>query len=105
MIGREEASFNYPASFRFVASMSPCPCGYHNHPDNPCVDRGRREMSSSKEFRLSTHPDRVVHRSHAGEVHRALEIGSAQNAQHVSAEDYGHKYVPPFTRCAIRTNQ
>ena len=36
-ISRAKVSVDYPASFMLVASMNPCPCGYHNHPDKDCV--------------------------------------------------------------------
>ena len=36
-ISRAKVSVDYPASFMLVASMNPCPCGFHNHPDKECV--------------------------------------------------------------------
>lgn len=36
-ISRSKSSVDYPASFMLVASMNPCPCGFHNHPTKPCV--------------------------------------------------------------------
>ncbi len=36
-ISRARICVDYPASFMLVASMNPCPCGYHNHPDKDCV--------------------------------------------------------------------
>ena len=36
-ISRAKFSVDYPANFMLVASMNPCPCGYHNHPDKECV--------------------------------------------------------------------
>ena len=36
-ISRAKISVDYPASFMLIASMNPCPCGYHNHPDKECV--------------------------------------------------------------------
>ena len=31
------ALVDYPASFILVASMDPCPCGYHGHPTRQCT--------------------------------------------------------------------
>jgi len=35
-ISRSRWSVDYPANFMLVASMNPCPCGYHNHPTKDC---------------------------------------------------------------------
>jgi magnesium chelatase family protein len=35
-ISRAKSSVDYPASFMLVASMNPCPCGFHNHPEKEC---------------------------------------------------------------------
>ncbi len=36
-ISRAKSSVDYPASFMLVASMNPCPCGFHNHPEKECL--------------------------------------------------------------------
>ncbi len=36
-ISRAKSTVDYPASFMLVASMNPCPCGFHNHPEKECV--------------------------------------------------------------------
>ncbi|MBQ7472326.1 MAG: YifB family Mg chelatase-like AAA ATPase [Prevotella sp.] len=36
-IARAKYSIEYPASFMFVASMNPCPCGYYGDPTHHCV--------------------------------------------------------------------
>ncbi len=36
-IARARYSCEYPCSFMFVASMNPCPCGYHGDPTHTCV--------------------------------------------------------------------
>lgn len=36
-ISRAKYTVEYPCSFMFVASMNPCPCGYHNDPTHKCV--------------------------------------------------------------------
>jgi len=36
-ISRAKMSVDFPASFMLIASMNPCPCGYHNHPEKECI--------------------------------------------------------------------
>jgi magnesium chelatase family protein len=36
-ISRARFTVDYPASFMLVASMNPCPCGFHNHPEKECM--------------------------------------------------------------------
>ncbi len=36
-ISRAKSTVDYPASFMLVASMNPCPCGFHNHPEKECI--------------------------------------------------------------------
>ena len=36
-VSRVRYSSEYPSSFMFVASMNPCPCGYHNDPTHTCT--------------------------------------------------------------------
>ena len=36
-IARARMSCDFPASFMLVASMNPCPCGFHNHPEKECT--------------------------------------------------------------------
>jgi magnesium chelatase family protein len=36
-ISRAKSSVDYPANVMLVASMNPCPCGFHNHPEKECM--------------------------------------------------------------------
>jgi len=36
-ISRAKYTIEFPSSFMFVASMNPCPCGYHGDPTHTCV--------------------------------------------------------------------
>lgn len=36
-VTRAAYTIDYPASFMLVASMNPCPCGYHGHPTKRCT--------------------------------------------------------------------
>ncbi|MCB9539645.1 MAG: YifB family Mg chelatase-like AAA ATPase [Myxococcales bacterium] len=37
VVARASATYAYPSRFMLVASMNPCPCGYHGHPRQACV--------------------------------------------------------------------
>lgn len=39
-ISRARFTVDYPASVMLVASMNPCPCGFHNHPEKECTCQG-----------------------------------------------------------------
>ena len=39
-ISRARFTVDYPASFMLIASMNPCPCGFHNHPEKECTCSG-----------------------------------------------------------------
>jgi magnesium chelatase family protein len=36
-ISRAKIAVDFPSNFMLIASMNPCPCGYHNHPEKDCV--------------------------------------------------------------------
>ncbi len=36
-IGRRNATLNFPARFRLIAAMNPCPCGHYGHPERECT--------------------------------------------------------------------
>ena len=36
-LSRAAGTYIFPASFMLAAAMNPCPCGYYNHPDRPCL--------------------------------------------------------------------
>ncbi|MCJ7820391.1 MAG: ATP-binding protein, partial [Bacteroidales bacterium] len=39
-ISRARFTVDYPASVMLIASMNPCPCGFHNHPEKECTCAG-----------------------------------------------------------------
>lgn len=41
-IARMAGSMRYPAQCMLVATLNPCPCGYHNHPHKPCTCTARQ---------------------------------------------------------------
>lgn len=48
-ISRAKYAVTYPASFMFVASMNPCPCGYYGDPTHHCTcTPGRIQQYMSK---------------------------------------------------------
>ena len=64
-ISRARFSVDYPASFILIASMNPCPCGYHNHPEKECqcapgiVQRYLNKISGPLMDRIDLHVEVV----------------------------------------------
>lgn len=64
-ISRAKFTIAYPASFMLVASMNPCPCGYHNHPSIRCscgiaaVQKYRSKVSGPLMDRIDLHVEVV----------------------------------------------
>lgn len=60
-ISRSKYTLDYPADFMLIASMNPCPCGYHNHPDKACtcppgaVQRYKNKVSGPLLDRIDLH--------------------------------------------------
>lgn len=60
-ISRAKHTVTYPSSFMLFASMNPCPCGYHNHPNRDCtcppgaVDRYLNKISGPLLDRIDLH--------------------------------------------------
>jgi len=60
-ISRAKISVDYPANFILIASMNPCPCGYHNHPEKECscgpgqVERYLNKISGALLDRFDLH--------------------------------------------------
>ncbi|MCF7906988.1 YifB family Mg chelatase-like AAA ATPase [Patescibacteria group bacterium] len=60
-VARARGSITFPAKFILIASMNPCPCGYHGDPDKECkcsageVMRYRRKISGPFLDRIDLH--------------------------------------------------
>lgn len=60
-ISRAKYTVEYPANFTLIASMNPCPCGFHNHPTRECgcspamVSRYRGRISGPLMDRIDLH--------------------------------------------------
>ncbi len=37
VISRAKSALAFPSNFMLIASMNPCPCGFHNHPTRECI--------------------------------------------------------------------
>jgi magnesium chelatase family protein len=62
-VARARGSTTFPAKFILIASMNPCPCGYHGDPDKECkcsageIMRYRRKISGPFLDRIDLHLD------------------------------------------------
>jgi magnesium chelatase family protein len=83
-ISRAKTSVDYPASFMLVASMNPCPCGFHNHPEKECmcsagmVQKYLNRISGPLLDRIDIHievvPVNYDKLSDPGKVERSVEV-------------------------------
>ena len=49
-ISRVGKKITYPADIMLVATMNPCPCGYHNSPDHPCICTTKQLINYQKKL-------------------------------------------------------
>lgn len=113
-ISRAKHSLDYPASFMLVASMNPCPCGYYNHPEKPCVcgagvvKKYLSRISGPLLDRIDLHvevtpvsSDRLLDRNPEGEGSQAIRarVLSARRRQQGRFRDFSHIHfnaqIPP----------
>ncbi|HEX2975089.1 MAG TPA: YifB family Mg chelatase-like AAA ATPase [Bacteroidales bacterium] len=83
-ISRAKSTVDYPASFMLIASMNPCPCGFHNHPEKDClcstgmVQKYLNRISGPLLDRIDIHievvPVNYDKLSHTGKVERSSEV-------------------------------
>ncbi|MCC6753970.1 MAG: YifB family Mg chelatase-like AAA ATPase [Saprospiraceae bacterium] len=113
-ISRAKHSLDYPASFMLVASMNPCPCGYYNHPEKPCVcgagvvKKYLSRISGPLLDRIDLHvevtpvsSDRLLDRNPEGEGSQTIRarVLSARRRQQGRFRDFSHIHfnaqIPP----------
>ena len=124
-ISRARITVEYPASFMLVASMNPCPCGYHNHPEKECVcgpavvKRYLNKISGPLLDRIDLHVevtpvsyDELASRERAAETSRdiAARVGHAREIQAERFKDlpniYANAQMPSrMVREVCRVNQ
>ena len=83
-ISRSRERVTYPCRFMLVASCNPCPCGYLNHPQKPCVC-SPREVKNYRKRTSGPLLDRIDLHVEVPEVD-VKEFGDNQQASSI-AED------------------
>jgi magnesium chelatase family protein len=83
-ISRAKSTVDYPASFMLIASMNPCPCGFHNHPEKDCmcspgmVQKYLNRISGPLLDRIDIHievvPVNYEKLSNTGKVERSADV-------------------------------
>jgi magnesium chelatase family protein len=83
-ISRAKSTVDYPASFMLIASMNPCPCGFHNHPEKECmcspgmVQKYLNRISGPLLDRIDIHievvPVNYEKLSNTGKVEHSLDV-------------------------------
>jgi len=103
VVARAQVTLCYPARFMLVASMNPCPCGYHGHPRQACachpiaVRTYRNRISGPLLDRFDLHvgvgpvDPRALHFAPPGEASTTVRarVVDARAAQHERLADSG----------------
>lgn len=103
VVARAQVTLCYPARFMLVASMNPCPCGYHGHPRQACechpiaVRTYRNRISGPLLDRFDLHvgvdpvDPRALHFAPPGEPSAAVRarVVTARAAQQRRLDDTG----------------
>jgi magnesium chelatase family protein len=116
-LSRAKGSVLYPASFSLIAAANPCPCGYYNHPDRPCVctphqvDRYRHRLSGPLIDRIDlqvwVHPvqpdELAAHQPGESSATIRARVNEARRRQHRRYLSLGIKSNAELQGDAIRT--
>jgi magnesium chelatase family protein len=101
-ISRAKFTVDYPASFMLVASMNPCPCGFHNHPEKECmcstgmVQKYLNRISGPLMDRIDIHIEVVPVKYDKLSDSRKIENSSAIRDRVVKARDMQAKRFANF---------
>ncbi len=115
-ISRAKSTVKYPSNFVLVASMNPCPCGYHNHPERECVCDGGmvhrylNKISGPLLDRMDLHVEvtpvsfEEIHSKRKGE--KSVEIRKrVERARQIQLKRFSHGIAVQHANAEMTTRQ
>ena len=107
-ISRAKFTVDYPASFMLVASMNPCPCGFHNHPEKECmcstgmVQKYLNRISGPLMDRIDIHIEVVPVKYDKLSDSRKIENSADNKGKGCESQGYSGKKICKYERCLFQ---